>query len=283
MDLAGPKLRTGAMEPGPAVIRIRPRRDVFGRVIAPARIWLSPTPLTPPTPADASLLLPADWLARLRVGEEVRFVDARNAVRDLKIVDVSELGCWAEATETAYIVSGTMLRCDQKGAKDKKVVARVGELPRNRNGILLQQGDHLILTRSPIPGRPATIDGGGRILTPAMISCTIPGVFDDVGTGEAIWLDDGKIGGIVERIEADQVRVRITRVRPGGVHLYADKGINLPDSALRLRGLTDDDVECLPFIAEHADIIGLSFANSVEDVESLQKKLIRQGGRSCCD
>ena len=32
MDVAGPKLRTGAIEPGPSVIKCRPRRDVRGRV-----------------------------------------------------------------------------------------------------------------------------------------------------------------------------------------------------------------------------------------------------------
>ena len=41
MDLAGPKLRTGPLEPGPAVVRIRPSRDAFGRVTAPARVWLT--------------------------------------------------------------------------------------------------------------------------------------------------------------------------------------------------------------------------------------------------
>ena len=41
MDLGGPKLRTGPMEPGPAVIKVKPTRDTFGRVTAPARIWLS--------------------------------------------------------------------------------------------------------------------------------------------------------------------------------------------------------------------------------------------------
>jgi len=39
MDLAGPKLRTGPLEPGPAVIRLRPRRGVYGRVTAPARVY----------------------------------------------------------------------------------------------------------------------------------------------------------------------------------------------------------------------------------------------------
>ena len=35
MDLAGPKLRTGPLEPGPCVVKVRPRRDVFGRVTHP--------------------------------------------------------------------------------------------------------------------------------------------------------------------------------------------------------------------------------------------------------
>ena len=42
MDLAGPKLRTGPIEPGPAVVRCRPKRDLYGQVVTPARIWLTP-------------------------------------------------------------------------------------------------------------------------------------------------------------------------------------------------------------------------------------------------
>ena len=38
MDLAGPKLRTGEIEPGPRVIKCRPKRDAYGRVMAPARV-----------------------------------------------------------------------------------------------------------------------------------------------------------------------------------------------------------------------------------------------------
>jgi pyruvate kinase len=36
MDLPGPKLRTGPIQPGPRVIRLRPKRDQMGRLIAPA-------------------------------------------------------------------------------------------------------------------------------------------------------------------------------------------------------------------------------------------------------
>jgi pyruvate kinase len=34
MDLAGPKLRVGPITSGPEVIKIRPRRDAFGNVVA---------------------------------------------------------------------------------------------------------------------------------------------------------------------------------------------------------------------------------------------------------
>jgi pyruvate kinase len=36
MDLAGPKLRTGPLEPGPAVVKIKPERDLLGTV---TRAW----------------------------------------------------------------------------------------------------------------------------------------------------------------------------------------------------------------------------------------------------
>ena len=94
------------------MVRIRPRRDVYGRVTAPARVWLTAetSPQPPPSPADACLPVPAAWLARLRTGERVKFTDARDARRTFTVVDVTDRGCWAEATKTAYIVPGTVLR-----------------------------------------------------------------------------------------------------------------------------------------------------------------------------
>src|ERR1039458_9042400 len=42
MDLAGPKLRVGPMESGPEIIKVRPQRDVTGKVLKSARICLVP-------------------------------------------------------------------------------------------------------------------------------------------------------------------------------------------------------------------------------------------------
>ncbi|MFO0831268.1 MAG: pyruvate kinase [Phycisphaerales bacterium] len=274
MDLAGPKLRTGPVESGPAVVRVRPRRDEFGRVSAPARVWLTAEGVAgvPPSPADVVLPVDASLLAHLRVGDRVQFTDARDAGRGMLVVDVAGAGCWAELSQTAYIVPGTVLR--RKGADSRGAVeACVGVLPHAEQPLQLQRGDTLVVTRDQVPGRPATFDSSGRVLTPARIGCTIPQVFDDVRAGESIWFDDGKIGGVIEQVAGTQVVVQITHTRAGGGKLRADKGINLPESALRLPALTEKDVKDLAFVAQHADVVELSFANSARDVEQLQQRL----------
>jgi pyruvate kinase len=269
MDLAGPKLRTGPMEPGPAVVKFRPRRDQLGRVVAPARVWLTDDPdrHKPPAEADAVLPVPEEWLADLVAGERIRFKDSRDARRRLTVVDLAREGVWAEGKKTAYVVPGTLLL--RKGRSP----APVGELPPPETVIPLQRGDELILTRDLIPGRATTRDSQGRVLTPATIGCSLPEIFDDVEIGERILFDDGRICGSIGEILADRLRIRITETRIGGDRLRADKGINLPDSELKLSAITAKDLEDLPFVAEHADIVGLSFVNQAADVRTLRKQL----------
>ena len=277
MDLAGPKLRTGPLEPGPAVVKIRPRRDVFGRVTAPALVWLTPehAPHRSPSPAAACLPIAAAWLERLRPGEQVNFTDARGSKRILVVVAMGPGGCWLTTTKTAYVIPGTILRHERELNKREGMV---GELPATSNAIILQRGDPLILTRNLEPGRPASRDGAGQILSPAIIGCSIPEVFDFIGAGESIWFDDGKIGGVIEAVQSEQALVRITHTRLRGEKLRAAKGINFPDSNLRLPALTAEDLKNLPFVAKHADVVELSFANSPADLESLQENMTRLGG-----
>jgi pyruvate kinase len=59
----------------------------------------------------------------------------------------------------------------------------------------------------------------------------------------------------------------------GGEKLRSDKGINLPDSALNLPALTKKDLEDLEFVAKHADMVGLSFAQNANDVDLLLERL----------
>ena len=72
------------------------------------------------------------------------------------------------------------------------------------------------------------------------------------------------------RNERDRLHIRITNTRVRGAKLAADKGINLPDSALRLAAMTDKDRADLAFVGVHADMVALSFVNTVDDVRALR-------------
>lgn len=282
MDLGGPKLRTGPLEPGPAVLKIRPCRDVYGRVTAPARIWFCAAehPEPSPAPADACLTVEQAWLAQLQVGDKIKLTDARDSRRSFQVVDRVAEGCWAEAEKTTYLVPRTRLHQQCQHGKQNQNTTEVGAVPARENSLLLHAGDQLILTRAQMPGRSEVRDSAGQILTPARIGCTIPEVFEDVHAGQTIWFDDGKIGGVIEKVEPNQVSVRIMQTRLQGAKLRADKGINLPDSKLNLAALTEKDLEDLAFVAQYADVVELSFANRATDVERLQHELQRLGGRS---
>jgi pyruvate kinase len=278
MDLGGPKLRTGPLVPGAAVVKIRPTRDVFGHVAAPARIWLTATheSTAPPAPAAATLPVARAWLNKLKGGDSIELTDARGARRTFKVVDTDANGAWAETKRTCYVVPGTQLRhTSRKGAA---AMTAVGALPAREEPIRLHVGDLLVITRNLEPGHPARHDERGQLLAPAAIGCTLPEVFDDTRPGERIWLDDGRIGGVIETIETERVMVRIDRALLKGEKLRADKGINLPESALRLSALTAKDIEDLEFVAKHADLVSLSFVNSAADVELVQQHLQRLNG-----
>ena len=85
--------------------------------------------------------------------------------------------------------------------------------------------------------------------------------------------DNGKIEGQIQEVSKDQLVVKITYASDTGSKLLHDKGINLPESKIRLNGMTDKDKEDLKFIVRHADIVNFSFVNRVEDVEVLHREL----------
>lgn len=280
MDLGGPKLRTGPLDAGPPVAKVKPSRDAYGHVTAPGRIWLTDedAPQAPRTPAQACLFLPREWLAAVSSGTRIDLLDARDARRTLVVVEAATDGCWAETDKTVYFVPGMTLRAKQGGAK-KAHKAKISGLHPVDRFIRLWRNDVLVLTRDLQPGHPAEYDSAGALVTPATIACTIPEIFDDIRAGESIWFDDGKIGGTITLVEQDRAHIRITDARDAGEKLRADKGINLPDSTLHLPALTDKDIEDLAFVVRHADIVELSFPNDAADVAALQEHLERLGGR----
>jgi pyruvate kinase len=108
------------------------------------------------------------------------------------------------------------------------------------------------------------------VVKPAVIGCTLPEVFSDVRAGDRIWFDDGKIAGIVRGATSDWLKVEILSDRPGGEKLRGEKGINLPDSQLKLSCITEKDQQDLKFIVKHAHMVGMSFIQDVADIHLIQ-------------
>jgi len=280
MDLPGPKLRTGHLEPGPEVLRIHPRRDVYGHVIAPVRIWLrdEQSLLEVPDDADVSLSVGGEWLGRLRPGDTVTLVDTADRDRCFTVTAVEAQGVWAQCSQTTFVKTGTMLQhCGPEREKLEGHETEIRNIPPIEGALLLHQGDRLLIRGDHALGKQPVFDDSGKVVAPAEIGCTLPEVFESVAVGDQVWLDDGKIGAVVEEKTESGLLVRITSARARGVKLRSDKGINFPDTVLRLPALSALDKEYLRFVVAHADIVALSFANSEEDVRELLDEMHELG------
>ena len=274
MDLAGPKLRTGPMIEGPKVVHITPERDDLGRVINPARIWIAPPDIPPPQDSDFQAFIPVDYLLfrKIKNGNIIKFVDSRGKNCKIIIDHKEGKGKWGVCSDSAYLETGTEMML-QKEKQTGETVYRVGELLPKEQFIMLYTGDQLRLHKNAVPGESARYDEKGQLLEMAHISCTLPQIFEDVKVGESIYFDDGKIEAVIKEVRSDEIVVMITQAKDRGSKLKADKGINLPQSELRVSGLTLKDKEDLKFISEYADTLNFSFVNTKEDVEDLRREL----------
>jgi pyruvate kinase len=102
----------------------------------------------------------------------------------------------------------------------------------------------------------------------------VPEIFRDAQPGEPVIFDDCRISGIIEKRSDEQLDVRITHTRKPQEKLSSDKGLNLPETRLELPALSPEDVQDLDFVASNADMIGLSFTNTPEDVRELRQRLL---------
>ena len=272
MDLAGPKLRTGDLEPGPRVIHIRPKRDPMGGVIAPRRIRLIPEDVLRRGTKVAVIPVPRECIELAEEGDEIRFRDTRGKKRRLCIVDKDDKGLVLEAFEGSYVATGMQVVLKRRGT-GKKLVYEVGELPVVEQPLLLYVGDTLIIHSDNTPGEPAKEDADGTIIEPAHIGCQQPEVFEDLSPGETVSLNDGKISGVIRDLSDGQLDVEITKAKPTGSRLRRHRGINFPKSDIKLSGLTETDKTNLAFVAEHADAVCLSFIRKPKDVELLLAEL----------
>lgn len=272
-DLAGPKLRTGPVLPGPPIVHWHVPRNERGLLNSPARIFLGPGPAPPE--AAAALPLEEGLLNRLEEGDVLTFRDTPGRRRRLRVIQRTASGFWATCERSAWVDDGTRLSLRRGG----RIVTsgRVTPIATTPGNLWLRRGDTLLLTRPGEPGRAALHAPDGRLLEPARISCTLDAVFRDVRAGERIIFDDGRLGGTIRHVQPDVLTVEIQHLLKEPARLGADKGINLPDSRLALPALTGEDLRHLDLVAKHGDLVSLSFVREPQDVLQLHQELERRG------
>ncbi|MCV7194791.1 pyruvate kinase [Mycolicibacterium brumae] len=265
MDLAGPKLRTGPIEPGPQIIRLRPTRDARGEVLVAARAWLTSAGAPAPSPRPGLPTVPVGggWLRRLRAGDIIELRDTRRSRRWLEVEQICPVGVVVSCDQTVYLGTGTQLKVvGEEGA------SVIGELPAVTQFLRVRAGDTLRVTRDLSPA-PASAE-------PARIGCTLPEVFDCAGVGDRVCFDDGKISGRIVEVAHASFDVRVDAPLEEA-KLRAGKGVNVPDTDLRISALTDKDRADLAEIVALADIVQFSFVRDPADVEQLFDELDRLG------
>lgn len=283
MDLGGPRLRTGPVETGKPLLRIKVRRDVQGRPLQPAPVILdasgpaghvTPTGKTDDS-APARVAVERTWLDRLRRGDAVDFVDLRRRKRRSVVEKrLSETACLARTSRGAWIDETTVLtHVPRRGKGRRGETTPVGAIATAPLDIRLENDDLLLLTREPVPGEPKRMTKRGKMLAPAHISCSEPRIFPALKIGHHVWIDNGKIGAVIEALDERGAWLRITQARPGGERVGPGKGLDFPDSEMPLPALCESDLANLGFAARHADIIGFSFVRSAADMDELVRAL----------
>ena len=133
--------------------------------------------------------------------------------------------------------------------------------------VRLGVGDRLILTRADVV-LPESGEGA-----PTRIGCSLAEAFAVTRRGHHVWLDDGKLGGVVESVDPNSIELRIIAAGAKGSKLRAGKGINLPDAVLDIDLLGSHSQDALQFAAQGADVVGLSFVSRAREVRRVSEYL----------
>ncbi|MEP6761751.1 MAG: pyruvate kinase [Sporichthyaceae bacterium] len=130
--------------------------------------------------------------------------------------------------------------------------------------VVLERGHEFTITTEHVPG---DVD---------MVSTTYAGLPGDVGAGDRILIDDGKVALKCTTVTGTQVRCLVTE---GGM-VSDHKGLNLPGVAVSVPALSEKDIEDLRWALRlRADMVALSFVRSADDVKDVHQIMDEEGVR----
>jgi len=281
MDLAGHKLRTSQISLGPAIHRLKTKKDTSGKLLTPGYIVISDrvTETYDDYESLFKITVPSELIINIKENQQLRFVDARGKSRTLIAEKSLTEHAWLfSCNQGVYLQAGAELELtkpESTTSNDKSKRYQVGNFDGLPLKIRVFRDEHILLTDASELGKPAEYDDSIQI-KPAQIGCTLGSVIERVKVGHAVWIDDGKIGTVVETVDKDGVLLRVTEASTNGANIKSDKGINFPDTDLKLPALSEKDLTDLDFVCAHADLVGFSFVETLDDINVLISELIKR-------
>lgn len=127
-----------------------------------------------------------------------------------------------------------------------------------------------------IEGEIVTLTADRERSTPSCIYVAYPSLVSDLSPGSTIFLDDGLLELVVERIEPCQVQCRVVT---GGT-LKSRKGVSLPGVQVDLPPITDIDREHIRFgVEQNVDFIAASFVRRADHIRVVRELIAELGGQ----
>ncbi|PVG83650.1 pyruvate kinase [Nocardioides gansuensis] len=126
----------------------------------------------------------------------------------------------------------------------------------------LTAGQTFTITTRPVPGDSE------------IASTTYGGLPGDVGPGDRILIDDGKVRLEVTQVDETDVTTKVIVAGP----ISDNKGINLPGVAVSVPALSEKDIDDLRWaLRRGVDFIALSFVRNAKDADDVRKVMTEEG------
>jgi pyruvate kinase len=110
------------------------------------------------------------------------------------------------------------------------------------------------------------------------VGVSAPEVLDVIPMGALVSFDDGRLEARVIARDASGLTLVVTQAREGGDRIRPDKGVGVPGVPLPLASPSEADLAAIDALADRADLFGLSFVRSADDIARLQDALRARRG-----
>lgn len=261
VDLAGPKIRT-------ADFGFESHELKIGSKKANRELYLCPKGTLRQPDSDIPVLYIDEPLYRILDSHtKFQILDTESRPHMAKILKKHDTSLKAVVNEKFYVDHQSLVVFDMGEGRIESTV----EFQKPPKEIRVFCGDKVMIKTSSDADNHDHHDAN----VTAMIRCTLEEAASLVKAGDKVFLDDGKIEMVIDSLRGSDIFCSVLTRKSSGVVIKPEKGINFPQSDIAVRALSPRDIELLPDVCRYADIIGISFTQTREDIEEVISQLER--------